>query len=163
MNKQEIEQELVRARAAETTIKNNIIELLEQLVESEKPKLRHGDFGCFKDGTPRICIMDVMYDKEGRCGNPRDVEFYTKLGNLFDLTKGWHEPFGNYKKNITCDNRTFIIEISNWVQRDLWIGVKDNNVPTEKKGVQLKISEAEEIWHALGHAIAELKRKENKA
>ena len=137
--------------------------------EAEKPKLRHGDFGPNKEGNNRIVLFQHgTTDKGENIGERNDygsIGIHTNtdvipLGNIFDLSKKWSEPFDDYKRNIDCDARTFIIEKSSWTKRDLWIGVKDNNVPTAKRGVQLFISEAEEIWHALGHAIAYLKRKQ---
>ena len=118
-------------------------EQLAELVEKPKlPKLRHGDFGCFRDGTPRICIIDSIYDEERRCGKSCDIEYYTILGNIFDLLKEWSED--SDRANIDG----FVLEICG---NRIVIG-----------GRRFLIDQATEFWHKLGQMIATLKRKENK-
>lgn len=151
MNKQEIEKELVRARAAETTIKNNIIELLEQLVEAEKPKLGHGDFGVNKDGFNRI-TFHTGKNRDDYCskGIVDDSEI-TIFGNIFKMMEGWGKPFEDWQSEVTNlgDKRRITI---GKLGKDIFMGTSGDSGCYSSKV-------AYEIWCKLGHAIIELKRK----
>ena len=89
--KKELEHQIQRYETVRDCAEERLNEPNIQLREAKKPELRHGGFGYFKDGTPRICIKDVVYDKLGRCGNSRDIEYYNIFGNIFDLLSAWSE------------------------------------------------------------------------
>jgi len=158
MNKEEIEQGLVRARVAETTIKNNIIKLLEQLVESEKPKLRQGDFGvttrdsCDKFNkfivikTPKGELEPQYQDglTDGSSYAKKHFEEYIIFGNIFGLMKKdlWYFKFDVHEYKINTKEFP--------------------HAPIHIAGNWHTLAEAEEIWRKLGQMIMTLKRKENK-
>lgn len=150
MNKEEIERELVRARAAETTIKNNIIELLEQLVEAEKTKRRHGDFG-FEGIYERLTLKGFQgqmfsagsgccYDQNKHDSHHPQIIF----GNIFDLLKEWSDDLEYFEFDVHhCK-----IDLSNFAHAPIYIA-----------GNWHTLSEAERIWRKLGQMIATLKRR----
>ena len=170
MNKEEIQAELKRARAAETTIKNNIIELLEQLVEAEKPKLRHGDFGyVWDEGEKEKPSRFVVTNHKGglywsrHSGLPSLIPLchltehkYTILGNIFDLLKEWGKPFEEWDKTLEA---TEIRIEDNMVRLYACTGA---GCEKDVCHCKLGIKRAEDFWRKLGHAIFTLKRKENK-
>ena len=140
MNKEKIQAKLHNYEERLKDVVNEIERLREQLAEAEEPKIRHGDFGYFKDRTPRICIMDSIYDKEGRCGKSCDTEYYSIIGNIFDLLKQWSEDLDR------TDIDGFVLEICG---DRIVIG-----------GRRFFIKQAEEFWNKLGSMIATLKRKQ---
>jgi hypothetical protein len=166
MNKQEIEQILVRTRVAKTTIKNNIIELLEQLVEAEKPKLRHGDFGFGNENWPRLTLEGYAGEEMSAGKQSCERMDCTKhnypdpvLGNIFDLLKEWSKDLGEFEKvDVKCKNRKVLIEKSAHHIAHTFIAVTDND-GDRGNGAHLSLSELENLWHKLGQMIATLKRK----
>ena len=158
--------ELVRECAEENLNELNI--QLRDLCESEKPKLRHGDFGYWIGPSDEESDSDEFIHllSKGKL-RPADKnefyfeqttteEYYSVLGNIFDLLEEWSGPFARYERKCLGGN-TLIISQSSWVSDGIEFRInKGGNYATAS------IPEAEEIWHKLGHAIAELKRKENK-
>ena len=162
MNKEEIEHELARARAAETTIKNNIIELLEQLVEAEKPKLRHGDFGIvnrkgfYLNDSSRTKVKPInmpvfeyenqSYDSYHSDYDNREVVF----GNIFDLMKDWGKDLEEWESKPAYQDAIQII-----------MEVKFNGIFFGNSGnaATFDLESITEIWRKLGQEIATLKRK----
>ena len=154
MNKEEIQAKLHNYEERLKDVAGEIERLREQLTEAEKLKLRHGDFGYFVDGKARIDIADTMYDKDGRCGNSIDSEFYTIFGNIFDLLKEWSEDLEHYtispKYGGTIEFHPSLVKH------------KSIHLCVTTFGTHLTMVEAEEIWHKLGRIIATLKRKYTK-
>ncbi len=154
MNKEEIQAELKRARAAETTIKNNIIELLEQLVEAENPKLGHGDFGIDTDnGSHPFIVMEqstlygtpkAFYENQmGLINADKALSSDLRLGNIFDLLEKWGEDLE--------EREVAGIRIS---VRNNCIFVGEYRLSTPEK--------QELFWKTIAQEYFTLKRKENK-
>lgn len=156
MNKEEIQKELTRARAAETTIKNNIIELLEQLVEAEKPKLRHGDFGLCtrKDSKGGIVVINKRlgnpepYFEDGLCDGcnytKKYPDDYIIFGNIFDLLKEWSE------------------DLEEFIYAGVDFAMRKNSLVIDINGESQTITGTDsqmEMWCKLGRLIMTLKRK----
>lgn len=153
---------LEEAQEERQEINDNILWLKEQLAEAEKPELGHGDFGIVpKGGWKRIRLFrNAEPDRgENRDYNPYGIcntEDFISFGNIFDLIKDWGKEFDRATIEVDYHKRKIVIEKSK---------------PTEgifmatagEIGVHLAISEAEEIWRKLGHAIIELKRKKQGA
>lgn len=166
MNKEQIQKELTRARAAETTIKNNIIELLEQLVEAEKPKLRHGDFG-IEDGKNPTMIVKEYNNWSGdlsslcesfsvpQCNNDPKEHGYIIFGNIFDLLKEWSEDLEEWDTDQTASGMKIDGER---IKIYFCTGV---DCTKENDYYDCNLSGAEEIWRALGREIATLKKKQS--
>lgn len=159
MTKQEYKAKLEScAERAETILKNirKDIDEADKMFDDKKPELRHGDFGMYKSGNGWIVLrrnesfIEIFGSSSGSGSNaeskgsgltPADV-----LGNLFDLTKGWHEPL----ERFTADVHTYKIDMS------------FRQAPILVAGNWHTLAEAEQIWHKLGRLIATFKRKENK-
>jgi len=90
MNAEEIKNELIVIQKQKARLEIEITELEKQLIEAEKPKLRHGDFGT-NYGFPRIVINGDFYNDQGEaicnlhCKRNKEGESW--LGNIFDLLK----------------------------------------------------------------------------
>ncbi len=164
MDKQEIKRRIKRYELVRECAEENLNELniqLRDLCEAEKPELGHGDFGCFRDGTPRICIMDTVYDKGGRCGKSCDIEYYAIFGNIFDLMKEGSEGLKDrFDINVDYNNRKIIFEKSTATGKDVFMTTGERNVSRED-GVHLSLSELEELWHKVGRKVMELKKKQS--
>lgn len=168
MNKQEIECKLEQAICIRDSINRQILEFESQLAEAEKSKLGHGDFGLWKfrpTNDPQKAIYidrhgtkDTIYtDKDEWCTNASDDDGskLTKFGNIFDLMEGWDKDFKNVVMKNSYNDRVFLIQKSLLAEKDIYLGTEDLG---HKMGVYLTISEAEEIWKQLGHAIISAKR-----
>ncbi len=126
--------------------------------KSEKPKLRHGDFGTNKDNSSFVATegylpvkkLEPYYENAESDGcdyaksNPND---YTIFGNIFDLMKDWGEDLTHFKFDVheyKIDTREFA------------------HAPIHIAGNWHTLVEAEEIWRKLGQMIMTKKRKEAK-
>ena len=154
MNKEEIQNKIDSISADRDALERtrnkltgDIALLLEQIAEAEKPKLRHGDFGLDAgnlSGGNWVHINGKTYYPSGVISGlspTNNTILEEKIGNIFDLTKDWGEPFENYYKY------GIRIEISN--VDDIYI---------DAGGSHLTIPKAEEIWHKLGQVIAQTKK-----
>ena len=150
---------------------------LRDLCEAEKLKLRHGDFGiedsqnksqfiCFRTHNAMIKAPEFIAYHEKNAGKHwtkfMSESEYTDnlivLGNIFDLSKEWGEPFEEYLKNNSAMG---IQIIDDHIRLYACTGGKGCNKRDDSCYYQ--IESAERIWRKLGHAIVELKRrKENK-
>lgn len=151
MNKQEIQNKIDQAKTDKQAINKNLQVLEKLLRKTEKPKLKHGDFGTNKEGDSRLVIKktnDVL-TLAGCCKLGMCVETVDEIrekgfifGNIFDLLKEWSEDL----------DRTYIdgfaLAIGRFCSDKIVIG-----------GRSFLIEQAEEIWHKLGQLIATQKRK----
>lgn len=148
MNKEEIQSEI---KVAE----EHLAGLRKKLDEPEKPKLRHGDCVIEHD-IPRVVLNRNKYKGQlasfSRAASDLNGYNYAEqhkgivLFNIFDLLKDWSEPF---RQTFVND---VLLEYSSRFDKAIFINSDHQH---------LTISEAEEIWYKFGHAIAELKRKQN--
>ena len=159
MNKPELEAKLRNYEERLKDITKAIKETRERLNEPEKPKLRHGDFGYADEPQfPRIVLADnqlasaVQVFKYHENDKPTII-----LGNVFDLLKEWSEPFEEWE-----NGSVEATEISIKDDKIRLYACTGANCEKEVCHCQMGIERAESFWRKLGHAIAELKRKENK-
>lgn len=160
MNKQEIEHKLEQARKDERAINDNIIKLLEQLAEAEKPKLRHGDFGIEDGKFPTVILQENQFGdlsnlrsiREGHsCSSsnktrPEYHHSYTIFGNIFDLMKDWGEGL----EHFTLDVNHYSINPVDFAHAPIHIA---GNWHTE--------AEAYKFWCDFGQMLMTLKRKQS--
>lgn len=167
MTKEEFEAKLHNCEERLEDVTKSIKEAGERLAKLvEKPKLRHGDFGLDDElyvvvsqktllGSPKAIFASTA----GLINADESMSSDTCFGNIFDLMKGWGEPFENITLKSSYEDRKFLIQTSLLTTRDIYLGVEERG---KRMGVYLTKAEAYKIWCKLGHALMELKRKENK-
>ena len=162
MNKKEMTKRLRHLEGENKNLGTEIKIALDILADlDEKPKLRHGDFGINDIGFPRLILLskdEEMLDAgklycdavDGGYAHPLPDPI---LGNIFDLLKEWSEPFEEWESKPAYEHAIQIIIETKF--NGIFFGNSGN-------GATFNLENITEIWHKLGHAIAELKRKENK-
>lgn len=160
MNKQEIEHKLEQAQKDMMGIKDNILWLKEQLVEAEKPKLGHGDFGINKEGARRIRVFKNAMPDRGASddyspyGICSDTDFLP-FGNIFELMKDWGVDLEQWDSEKGREDESITMSIKNCPGNRMWLGTCGNSD-------WYKIEVIEEIWRKLGQMLMTLKRKQSK-
>ena len=161
MTKKEIEHRIKKYELVRECAEENLNELniqLRDLCEAEKLKLRHGDFG-YDGGFPRLTLMssneELFTAGQYHCGEVGGSSKHPEiiLGNVFALLKEWSEPFEEW---YSCSSISGVKKIK--------IKIINGNIHfgTLADGAEYSFENIVEIHNELGHAIAELKRKENK-
>ena len=148
MNKTKIEHQINRYETVRECAEERLNELniqLRDLCEAGKPKLRHGDFGyCDEPCYPRIVLNDGKLATVSRIIDDDEPDRPTVIfGNIFDLMKDWGKDLGELEHGYKIvPERSF--------------------KPIKIGGNWYETKEAYDIWRWIGHALMELKRKENK-
>lgn len=140
----------LRAEVAETLVKfdKSIADLEKQLAEAEKPKLRHGDYGC--DGSLFFVQGETVFwlNAGGVASGISPERFGTagRLGNLIDEIKALGEERTEWK--LDREGLRVSLREGSHITHPVWLS-----------GKYLTLSEAESLSLALRQIIATAKRK----
>ncbi len=126
-----------------------------QLAEAEKPKLRHGDYGYDKGGSPRMeLVVGRNSKRQSSCpagpdyvctldDEPDARHIETKLGNIFDDLDALSEPLKEFKVMDEQNERTvqFVGSPGNlYIELTATDGerVRNINIPSSKAVLNLR-------------------------
>lgn len=173
MNKVEIERKIKIHENAIIASESVIAELKTQLAEN--PEFEHGDFGMWKgvnygfvvDKSKKDEIYLLWKSNDLRNQMRQDISLQdislrevTIFGNIFKMMEDWGEDFGSFEKvNVDYNSRKIILEKSTSTQAELFITVE--GAGNRGDGAHLSLSELKNLWLKLGHALADMKRKQS--
>ncbi len=165
-----IEKRLAQAKRdramAKDTADVEIKSLEQQLAELDKPKLRHGDYGYYKDGgAGRLIVgMDVLDCRGKRMGARQFNGLYNITGNVWDDLKRNAEPLEEFTIKANRHHGGDEITVRPWTlcggsTHDITFRCSTTGPNHPANEYAWSLEEVEDFHQKLGQLIATAKRR----